>query len=161
LAAQCHSAGRVDDAVGYLDASHQITQRGGFDEVPYELQISTGIVYSHAGQSDRWADLCRRVIAAEAGPLTITRASLVMALYFLGEGDAGVAPEGLLAPADVPHNPMTACFALLAHGLAYHDADPVAAYDALRRALTVAGESGNRQMESAAGAVLLLGVGSA
>jgi predicted ATPase/class 3 adenylate cyclase len=157
LAAQCHSAGRVDDAVGYLDASHQITQRGGFDEVPYELQISTGIVYSHAGQSDRWADLCRRVIAAEAGPLTITRASLVMALYFLGEGDeARVASEGLLAAADVTHNPMTACFALLAHGLAYHDADPVAAYDALRRALTVAGESGNRQMESAAVAVMLL-----
>ena len=157
LAAQCHAAGRVDDAVGYLDASHQITPRGGFDEVPYELQISTGIVYSHAGQSDRWADLCRRVIAAEAGPLTITRACLVMALYFLGEGDeARVASEGLLAAADVTHNPMTACFALLAHGLAYHDADPVAAYDALRRALTVAGESGNRQMESAAVAVTLL-----
>jgi len=155
LAAQCHAAGRVDDAVGYLDASHQITQRGGFDEVPYELQISTGIVYSHAGQSDRWADLCRRVIAAEAGPLTITRACLVMALYFLGEGDdARVASEGLLAAADATHNPMTACFALLAHGLAYHDADPVAAYDALRRALTVAGESGNRQMESAAAVTL-------
>jgi hypothetical protein len=157
LAAQCHAAGRVDDAVGYLDASHQITQRGGFDEVPYELQISTGIVYAHAGQSDRWADLCRRVIAAEPGPLTITRACLVMALYFLGEGDeARMASEGLLAAADATHNPMTACFALLAHGLAYHDADPVAAYDALRRALTVAGESGNRQMESAAVAVTLL-----
>jgi predicted ATPase len=157
LAAQCHAAGRVDDAVGYLDASHQITQRGGFDEVPYELQISTGIVYSHAGQSDRWADLCRRVIAAEAGPLTITRACLVMALYFLGEAqDARMASEGLLAAADATHNPMTACFALLAHGLAYHDADPVAAYDALRQALTVARESGNRQMESAAVAVTLL-----
>ncbi len=157
LAAQCHAAGRVDDAVGYLNASHELTQRGGFDEVPYELQISTGIVYSHAGQSDRWADLCRRVIAAEAGPLTITRACLVMALYFLGKGDdARVASEGLLAAADATHNPMTACFALLAHGLAYHDADPVAAYDSLRRAVTVAGESGNRQMESAAVAVMLL-----
>jgi len=155
VAAQCHAAGRVDDAVGYLDASHQITQRGGFDEVPYELQISTGIVYSHAGQSYRWADLCRRVIAAEGGTLTITRACLVMALYFLGEGDeARVASDGLLAAADVTHNPMTACFALLAHGLAYHDADPVAAYDSLRRALTVAGESGNRQMESAAAVTL-------
>ena len=157
VAAQCHAAGRVDDAVGYLDASHQLTQRGGFDEVPYELQISTGIVYSHAGQSDRWADLCRRVIAAAAGPLTVTRACLVMALYFLGEGDdARVASEGLLPAADATHNPMTACFALLAHGLAYHDADPVAAHDALSRALTVAGESGNRQMESAAVAVTLL-----
>ena len=157
VAAQCHAAGRVDDAVGYLDASHQLTQRGGFDEVPYELQISTGIVYSHAGQSDRWADLCRRVIADAAGPLTVTRACLVMALYFLGEGDdARVASEGLLPAADATHNPMTACFALLAYGLAYHDADPVVAHDALRRALTVAADSGNRQMESAAVAVTLL-----
>ena len=112
-------------------------------------------MYSHAGQSERWVDLCRRVIAAEAGPHTITRACLVMALYFLGEGDeARVASEGLLDAADATHNPMTACFALLAQGLAYHDADPVAAYDALRRALTVAGESGNRQMESAAAVTL-------
>jgi predicted ATPase/class 3 adenylate cyclase len=149
-AAQCHVAGRVDDAVGYLEASHQITQRGGFDEVPYEIQISSGIVYGHAGQADRWADLCRREIAADAGPHTIARACLVMALYFLGEGDEGrVASEGLLAAADATDNPNTACFALLAHGLAYRDADPVAAYDALRRALTVARKSGNRQMESA------------
>jgi hypothetical protein len=112
-------------------------------------------VYSHAGQSDRWADLCRRVIAAEAGPLTITRACLVFALYFLGEGNqARVASEGLLAAADATHNPMTACFALLARGLAYHDADRVAAFDALRRVLAVAGESGNRQMESAAAVTL-------
>ncbi len=80
-----------------------------------------------------------------------------MALYFLGEGDdARVATEGLLAAANATHNPMTACFALLAYGLAYHDADPVAAYDALRQALTVARESGNRQMESATVAVTLL-----
>jgi hypothetical protein len=155
LAAQCHAVGRVDDAVAYLEASHQITQSGGFDEVPYEIQISTGVVYGHAGQSERWVDLCRRVIAAEAGPHTITRACLVMALYFLGEGDeARVASEGLLAAADATDNPNTACFALLAHGLAYHDADPVAGYDAVRRALTVARESGNRQMESAAAVTL-------
>ena len=154
-AAQCHVAGRVHDAVGYLEASHQITQSGGFDEVPYEIQISTGVVYGHAGQADRWVDLCRRVIAADAGPHTITRACLVMALYFLGEGDeARVASEGLLGAADATDNPNTACFALLAHGLAYHDADPVAAYDALRRALTVARKSGNRQMESAAAITL-------
>jgi hypothetical protein len=84
------------------------------------------------------------------GPQTITRACLVMAYYFLGKGDdARSASQGLLAAADATGNPSTACFALLAHGIAYHDADPVAAYNALRRALTVAQESGNRQMESA------------
>ena len=46
--------------------------------------------------------------------------------------------------------------ALMAHGLAYHDADPAAAYDALRRALTIAQESGNRQMESASASTVWL-----
>jgi hypothetical protein len=46
--------------------------------------------------------------------------------------------------------------ALIAHGLAYYDADPAAAYDALRRALTIAQESGNRQMESASASTVLL-----
>jgi predicted ATPase len=150
LAAQCYAAGRVDDAVGYLEASQQITKSGGFDEVPYEIQTAAGVVYSHAGQPDRWVALCRRTIAADAGPHTLSRASLVMALYFLGEaGEARAAGEGLVAAADATDNPNTACFALLAHGIAYHDADPVSASDALRRALTIARESGNRQMESA------------
>jgi hypothetical protein len=73
-----------------------------------------------------------------------------MALFFLGRGDeARAASQGLLAAADAAGNPCTACFALLAHGIAYHDADPAAAYDALRRAVTIAQESGNRQLESA------------
>jgi predicted ATPase/class 3 adenylate cyclase len=157
LAAQCHTAGRVDDAVGYLDASRQITESGGFDEVPYELQISTGVVYSHAGHPERWAELCRKVIAEKAGPDTITRACLAMAFYFLGNCDeARVASQGLLAKADAIDNPSTACFALLAHGIAYHDADPIAAHDALRRALTVAQNSGNRQMESAVASTMWL-----
>jgi hypothetical protein len=99
--------------------------------------------------------LCRREIAGGVGPHRITRASLVMAFYFLGESDeARAACEGLLAAADATDNPATACFALLAHGLAYLNADPVAAYDALRRGLKVARDSGNRQMESAMAAVL-------
>jgi predicted ATPase len=155
LAAQCYAAGRVDEACGYLDASQRITKSGGFGQVPYEIQTSTGVVYSVAGQAERWADLCRSVIAREPGPHTITRSCLVMAFYFLGEGnEARVATEGLLATADAADNPNTACFALLAHGTAYLDSDPVAAYDVLRRAMAIARESGNRQMESAAAVML-------
>jgi predicted ATPase len=157
VAAQCHAVGRVDDAVGYLEASHEIAKSGGFDEVSSEIETSIGVVYSHAGQTDRWVDLCRRVIATEAGPHTITCACLVMALYFLGESDeAKVAAQGLDTEADATDNPVRACFALVAYGIAYHDADPVAAYDALRRALTVARESGNRQMESAAAVTMCM-----
>ncbi|MDT5356468.1 MAG: hypothetical protein QOJ56_5000 [Mycobacterium sp.] len=157
VASTCYAAGRLDDAVGYLDASHQLTESGDFDKVPYELQSSTGIVYTHAGQSERWAELCRGAIEQEAGPQTITRACLVMAFYFLREGDdARAASQGLLAAADAAGAPSTACMALIAHGLAYYDADPAAAYDALRRALTIAQESGNRQMESASASTVLL-----
>jgi predicted ATPase/class 3 adenylate cyclase len=157
VASECYAAGRLDDAVGYLDASHQLTESDDFDKVPYELQSSTGIVYTHAGLSERWAELCRGAIEQGAGPQTVTRACLVMAFYFLREGDeARAASQGLLAVADAAGAPSTACMALLAHGLAYHDADPAAAYDTLRRALTIAQKSGNRQMESASASTVLL-----
>ncbi|WP_369829688.1 AAA family ATPase [Mycobacterium sp. E2479] len=157
VAAQCHAAGRSDDAVRYLDASRPLTDNGGFDETFYEVQISTGIVYTHAGQSERWVEMCRSAIGRYGGPQTVARASLVMAYYFLGRGDeARVAARGLLAAADAARSPSTACFALLSHGLAYHDADPAGAYDALRRSLTIAQESRNRQMESASASTVLL-----
>ncbi|OBH40492.1 ATP-binding protein [Mycobacterium mantenii] len=157
VAAQCHAAGRSHDAVGYLDASRQLTESGDFDKIPYELQSSTGIVYTHAGQSERWVELCRSAIERGAGPLTVTRACLVMAFYFLGNGDEAMAASpGMLAAADAANSPSTACFALLAHGLAHYDDDPSAAYDALRRSLTIAQESGNRQMESASASTVLL-----
>ncbi|WP_186296245.1 hypothetical protein [Mycobacterium tilburgii] len=47
---------------------------------PSEIKISTGVVYSHAGQADRWAELCRQPIAAREGSQFFTRACLVMAL---------------------------------------------------------------------------------
>jgi hypothetical protein len=98
--------------------------------------------------------VCRDAIA-RSGPRTVTRASLVMALYFLGDSaGATTASEGLLAAADATANPNTACFALLAIGTAYRDVDPVTAYDVLRRALTVARVSGNRQMEAATAVTL-------
>lgn len=58
------------------------------------------------------------------------------------------ASEGLLAAADATDNPATACFALFAHGMAHRDANPVAAYETLRRSLTFAQETHNRLMES-------------
>ncbi|WP_420716012.1 ATP-binding protein [Mycobacterium sp. 94-17] len=157
VAAQCHATGRSDDAVAYLDASRQLANSDDFDEVPYELQISTGIVYSHAGLSERWAQLCRSAIEHGAGPQTVTRGSLVMAFYFLGQGDeARAAAQGVLAAADAACNPFVASFAMLAYGLAYYDADPRAAHDALRRSLMISQESGNRQMESASGSTISL-----
>jgi predicted ATPase len=150
IAAQCYAAGRADDAFGYLEASQKLTGRPHFDADLYESQTSGGIAYVAAGRSERWAEVCRDAIARGPGPRTVTQASLVMALYFRGDNDsAKAASEGLLAAADATANPNTACFALLAIGTAYRDVDPVTAYGVLRRALPVARESGNRQMEAA------------
>ena len=157
VAAQCHAAGRIDDAVGYHEASQELAKSGGFDRFPAEVETSSGVVYSHAGRADLWVDLCRRAIAAESGPHTVTRACLVLALHFMGDDqEAVLASKGLVAEADTTDNPIRACFALLAYGVVNHDADPVAAYDALRRALTIARESGNRQMESAAAVTMCM-----
>ncbi len=155
LAAQCYAVGRVDDAVRHIEASLQLTKKRGFDEVPDEVLSSSGFVYSAAGQPERWADLCRSVIALGPGPHVIARACLVMALYQSGESDeARVASAGLLATADATENPNTACYALLAHGLAYLATDPVDTYGVLCRALTIARESDNRQLELAVAVTL-------
>jgi hypothetical protein len=156
VAAQCYAAGRAEDACRYLEASHRLKNRAGIDPDLYESQTTTGHAYTAAGRPQRWADVCRDAIAQRPGPLTTTRACLVMALSFLGDGDgARLASEGLLAAADATENPNTACFALLANGMAHRDTNPVAAYDVLRRAVMLARESGNRQMEMAASAVLV------
>jgi len=45
-------------------------------------------------------------------------------------------------------NPNRVSFALMAYGFAYREADSEAAYEVLRRGMTIAQDSGNRQMES-------------
>ena len=151
VAAQCYAAGRAEDASGYLEASQQLNNSAAFDPDLYETQTATGVAYMVAGRSQRWVDVCREAIARGSGPRTITRACLVMALNFLGDGDgARLASEGLLDAADATDNPNTACFALVAHGIAHRDTDPVGACDVQRRAVILARESGNRQMEMAA-----------
>jgi predicted ATPase len=151
VAAQCHAIGRVDDAVEYLEAGREVAKSGGFDRVLPEMETSTGVVYSHAGRPERWVDSCRKAIATESGALIVTRACLAMALYFLGDVDgAQLASAELVAEAHCTDNPMRACFALIAYGLVHHDVDPSGSHAALHRAVMIARDSGNRQMESAA-----------
>jgi hypothetical protein len=62
--------------------------------------------------------------------------------------EAMSACEGALAAAEATGNPTVVCLALNAYGMAHFDADPPAAYEALRRGLTIAEDTGNRQVES-------------
>jgi predicted ATPase/class 3 adenylate cyclase len=150
LAAQSYATGRLGDALAYFETGEQLSKSSDFDAAAYEGQYSSGVVYSVAGHPERWVALCRRATAAQTSPLTVTCGCLCIALYLSGKGDeARLAADGLLAAADATDNPNTACFALMGHGAAYMDSDPAAAYHSYRRALKIARETGNRQLETA------------
>lgn len=72
-----------------------------------------------------------------------------MALVTLGEWEAAhdACPD-LLDIADQVDNPGAKAFASLAYGYAWRNKDSEAAYKALRRGLVIAGQSGNRMIES-------------
>jgi predicted ATPase len=155
MASHSFATGRIGDALTYFETGEQLSKSSDFDAVAYEGLYSSGVVYSVAGHPERWVALCRRAIAAQTSPLTVTRACLCIALNLSGKGDeARLAADGLLAAADAADNPNTACFALMGHGAAYSDSDPVAAYHAYRRALKIARETGNRQLETAVATML-------
>ena len=157
VAAQCYAAGRIDDAFDYLEASQKLTGSADFDPDLHESQTSSGIAYMAAGRPQRWVEVCREAIARGPGPRTITRACLVMAFNFLGDADgAKPASAGLLAAAAATTNPTTACFAFFAHGIAHLDSDPAVFYNSARRALAIAQDCGNRQMEAAIAVMLSL-----
>jgi hypothetical protein len=148
MAAQCHTAGRIDEAIAYSEASRQVIGSGRFDEVPYDFETSLGGAYVANSQPAQWIQLCRDVIARSPDPHTFARASLVFALTMAGASEEAVAAsEHLLAMAAGTDNPLVASWALLAYGFVERNADP-AAYEALRMGLTIAQDSGNRQVET-------------
>jgi hypothetical protein len=149
MAVQCYAAGRVDDAVGYAEASWLAIESGRFDQIPFEAEAMLGGAYITKGQPERWVELCRNMIARGRGTVNFTRACLVLALTIAGATDeAMAASQGLLAAADAADNPYVACYALLAYGFAHRDADAIAAYEVHRRGTQIARNSGNRWAET-------------
>ncbi|MDQ1495502.1 MAG: hypothetical protein QOG69_1985 [Actinomycetota bacterium] len=147
MAAMCYATGRVDDSLGYATAGRQAIESGRFDEVPYEFEVGFSASYANMGQPDQWVEWCRSIIARRSGPLA--QAFLVMGLTFAGPSDEAIGMLGdLHTAADATDNPAVLGYALLARGLAYRYVDGVAAYDAHRRGLTIAQDSGNELIES-------------
>ena len=62
--------------------------------------------------------------------------------------EARAAADGLIDAAEATHDPFALACALRAYGVAFGDADPVRALEALRRGLVIAQDSGNRFVES-------------
>jgi predicted ATPase len=145
MAHQCYVAGRVEEALSHVAAARQAIESGAFERVPYAAESWLGGAYIMTGAPERWVELCRNMIAREPGH-PFAQASLVIALTFSGMYEEAMeASAGLLSAASSLENPHMVAYSLAAYGFAYRDADPVAAYEALRRGMKIAEESGNRR----------------
>jgi predicted ATPase/class 3 adenylate cyclase len=149
IASQCFTTGRIEAAVGYSDAGQIVLGRSR-EALPYGIEARLGSVYLAIGQPERWAELCRAQLARRRNTPVNIRAWLVVALSFAGSGgEAMDSADGLIEAAEATRNPSLLVWALAAYGLAFRDADPVGALNALGRGLVIAQDSGNRADASA------------
>jgi predicted ATPase len=147
MASLCWMPGRIEAAVRYSDAGQNVI--GGRSGVPFGFEGMLGGPYLAVGQPERAVELCRVELARGRDTHTLTWAFLVTALTMAGSGDEAMATAtGLVEAAEAAGNPWALSYALLAYGLAFRDADPIRALDALRWGLMIAQDSGNRFNES-------------
>ena len=132
IASQCYTTGRIEAAVRYSDAGQIVLGRSR-DALPYGIEALLGAVYLAIGQPERLAELCRAQLARRRDTHVHIRAWLVFALSVAGSGgEAMDSADGLIEAAEATGNPSLLAWALGAYGLAFRDADPVGALNALR-----------------------------
>jgi predicted ATPase/class 3 adenylate cyclase len=144
IASQCYTTGRIEAAVGYSVAG-QIVLGSSREALPYGIEAWLGAVYLVIGQPERLAEWCRAQLARRRDTHVQIRAWLVLALAVAGSGEVAMdSADGLIEAAEATGNPSVLAWALAAYGLAFRDADPVGALNALGRGLVIAQDSGNR-----------------
>jgi predicted ATPase len=155
IASLCYVTGRIEAAVGYTDAAQTVIANGG--EVPFGIEGWLGAAYLAIGQPERLAEWCRAQLARRRDTHVLIRAWLVLALTVpVAGGEAMDSADGLIEAAEATGNPHWLAWALGSYGLAFRDADPVGALNALGRGLVVAQDSGNRSQVSALAEYLAL-----
>jgi predicted ATPase len=156
MASLCYTTGRIEAAVGYSDAGQIVLGRSR-DALPYGTEAWLGLVYLAIGQPERMAELCRAQLARRRDTHVHIRAFLVFALALAGSGgEAMDSADGLIEAAEATGNPHLLAWALGAYGVAFRDADPAGALNALGRGLVIAQDGGNRADASALANVLAL-----
>jgi predicted ATPase len=149
IASQCFRTGRIEAAVGYSDAGQIVLDRGGGEALPDGIEGMLGMSYFAIGQPERVVEWCRAQLARRRDTHVAIRSWLVYALAVAGcGGEAMDSADGLIKAAEATGNPLLLTLALGAYGLAFRDADPVGAVDALGRGLVIAQHSGNRTIVS-------------
>ena len=125
------------------------------EALPYGIEAALGVVYLAIGQPERMAELCRAQLARRRDTHVHIRAWLVAALAMAGCGEEAMdSADGLIEAAEATGNPLFLALALGAYGVAFRDADPVGALNALGRGLVIAQDSGNRTHASLLARVL-------
>ncbi|MDT5170452.1 MAG: hypothetical protein QOD02_3787 [Mycobacterium sp.] len=156
IASVCYMTGRIEAAVGYADAGQLVIASGRY-EVPDGIEGMLGAVYLAIGQPERLAEWCRAQLARRRDTHVAIRSWLVAALAVAGcGGEAMDSADGLIEAAEATGNPMFLGLALGAFGVAFRDADPVGALNALGRGLVIAQDGGNRTHASVLASVLAL-----
>jgi predicted ATPase len=144
LASQCYFTGRVQAAISYTETA-QIAIGSRRGDLPYGADAFLGGAYTAVGQPERWTEWCSARLARGSDTHAYTTACLVIGLTLAGRLDEAIAAASdLVAAAEATGNPYVLSFALLAYGMAFHDADPGRGLGALRRGLVVARDSANR-----------------
>ena len=144
LASLCYWTGRIEAAVRYSEAGQIVLGRSR-EALPGGIEAALGTVYLVIGQPERLAELCRAQLARRRDTHVHIRAWLVYALAVAGSGgEAMDCADGLIEAAEATGNPGLLAWALAAYGVAFRDADPVGALNALGRGLVIAQDSGNR-----------------
>jgi predicted ATPase len=148
MATQCLYVGRVEECERYSDEG-QVVFLSGRDTMPSGFEAWLGSMYTNAGQPARSIEWCRRLLARGADPYALAGRGLVLGLLRAGSpAEAMAVAKDLIQRADHVPNPYARSFALLTYGMAFCDADPIRARDALRRGLAIAQDSGNRSTET-------------
>jgi tetratricopeptide (TPR) repeat protein len=142
------NVGRVEQALRYSSAGRTAFQAGR-EPVNSIFAVWLGDVHTQIGQPERSIEWFRYLLALGVDPSTMTRSYLILALVRAGSHrEAMTVATDLIGAADATGNPWALSVALVAYGMAFCDADPANARDALHRGLAVAEGSGNRNSES-------------
>jgi predicted ATPase len=148
MATQCLDVGRAQESMRYCEAG-QVVVLGGRETMPPGFESWVGSAYANVGQPERSIEWSRRVLARGADPYMLAGCTLVFSLMRArSHTDAMAVAKDLVQRLDAIPNPWARSFALLTYGIAFCDADPGKARDALRKSLDIAQGSGNRYNET-------------
>src|SRR5271156_3757489 len=116
----------------------------------YVLTCNVAVVVLTSGRQVAGPRLTQPVVAVDGVPLAdgVTDADVVSLSVAGSGGEAMDSADGLIEAAEATGNPSWLALALTAYGLAFRDADPVGALNALGRGLVIAQDNGYRAQAS-------------